>query len=84
MQELTDHPVMVKMTPDEDEARIKGISKDLIAAHHEGDLEREIELVIALETIYFRTGRWQDASDCRASLTVLKNERHWRNLRAVA
>lgn len=72
--------VVVRVAPDPDECLIKGISKDLVAAHHAGDLDREIELVIALESVYFRTGRFDDARECRASLTVLQHERQWKRL----
>lgn len=63
----------IHVTPDEDEHRIKGVSKDLVAAHHAGDLNREIQLVIALESLYFRNGRFEEAEACRMSLVLLRH-----------
>lgn len=79
MQQRTDYPKIVQTQPDPDAARIKGLSKDILAAHHAGDLALEIELVIALESLYFRNGREDEAKMCRVSLGQLIR---WRELAA--
>lgn len=65
--------------PNPDEAKIKGLGKDIQAARHAGDLALEIELVIALESLYFRNAREDEAAKCRQSLATLIR---WRELAA--
>lgn len=72
---MQDRTGFITTLADPDDALIKGISKDLVAAHHEGNLPREIELVIALESVYFRNGRLSEAAECRLSLQVLRHMR---------
>lgn len=74
MQEPTGcPPTVVVQKPDADTSAIMGLSKDIVAAHHAGDMQLEVELVAALADVYFRNGRFDEAGECWLSVIFLRH-----------